>query len=295
MITAQIKVSIASPSLLERFLWFFRKKNYQLAIPQTWSELRPKQVEKVMAVLMNQQADTPQVTRVKLLQALLSVPEWVFFRIAPLDIVEKLEMCVLWMLAKPVSDPIITQVSGGRYRWRLPAPAAKDMSIGQYLQIEKQWAQLATNVQDKNIDRLISFILRREDQAIEQSKMKTGLLPNLSDYAITEQTEQVARLKDEWKYYVLMYWTAQRDSLREEFPEFFSKGKSDDTTPKEIDWDAIPVRIAETQVFGPVHQVLVTPVRSYLAWANARQEADKEKVQQSLQETIRANHNKFLA
>lgn len=140
--------------------------------------------------------------------------------------------------------------------------------------------------------RLLACILRNDFPSIQQHIADTGMLPHLHTTQIDLHATALQDSHDVgMAWYVLEYWAAQRDVLRADFPQFFAP-PSKAEKGKAPDWESIPARIAETGVFGNVAQTLATPLRTYLAWANAKAEENKPP---SLQDLIKANHQKFLA
>lgn len=289
MIEATIRISLPDKIYI-RLLWLFSTRRYRLRLPETWEEVPRKKLKKIFTALMQQGQHDETTVRLLILRALLPVPSWLFFRLPWLDIVEKLEPVVVWFLVTPIAVPVLPTVRTGRQRWRLPAPAARDLSLQQYLAIEQEWGRMARGEND--IPALLATILRPENEATHESLHGTGLLPGATRPALRQWAIILAKLHPAWVYYVVQYWAAQRESLQQQYPAFFS-GKGEKEGP--LDWESIPARIAEAGVFGPVHQVLLTPARTYLAWANARQQDEGQQTQTGLQELIRANHKKFVA
>ncbi len=290
MIQATIKIKFPKRKILHRVIFFFRKKMYQVQLPETWEEVPDKKRRKILGVLMNNTKATEATTKVLLLRILLPIPMWVFYIIKPLDILEKLEPCVVWFLANPISIHLGLTVRGGWYRWRLPDPLAKNMTLGQYFNIEREWSRMSTGHND--ITSLLSTILRPDSKAIDRCLETTGLLPQTTVPARLKLKSKLEKLPPEYVFYVIQYWEKQRKDLRAKYETFFSSGEGEKS---DINWDSIAARIAETGVFGTVNQVLQIPAITYLSWANDKQEEAGKETQQSLQDLIRSNHNKFLS
>ena len=147
---------------------------------------------------------------------------------------------------------------------------------------------------DEDIPTLLACILRPAGEDTTLALQTDGLLPSAPRPQLRAWANDLADLPEVWVYYIIEYWQQQRLQLQKDYPTFFTASADDGNAP-EIDWDLIPGRIAEAGVFGPVHQVLRTPVRTYLAWANANKEEAGEQQQKSLQDMIRQNHQKYLA
>lgn len=288
MVAAKIKIQLTTNSLLTWLIWLFSKREYKIRLPESWAEVPARKLRKVLAALMLH-SQNPTTSKVAALKELLQVPPFLFYRIDPLQIVEKLEPCV-GFLAVPIAIPLVPSVRGGWYRWLLPAPAAKDITLGQYLAIERAWYDMVKG--GDNTGLLLANILRPDTRTTRMCLEDTGLLQHATPALIGKWARRMKKLPNEWIYYVLQYWAAQRQQLQTDFPDFFS---GDSKGGGEVAWESIPARIAESNVFGPVKDVLHAPARTYLAWANAKRKEEGEQEQKSLQDLIRANHNKFLA
>ncbi|MEO0873119.1 MAG: hypothetical protein AAFY48_00795 [Bacteroidota bacterium] len=274
------------------FASIIKKRRMVAHLPETWEEVPRSKLKQIFKVLSEQNEHGQKVTRIRLLRVLLPWRARIFYSIPKEEVLQKLEPCVGWILKSPLAIPVVPVLWAGWQRWRLPASNAADMTLGQYLTIEKELSKLKT---EPDLPSLLAAILRPDTTETQHTLEDTGVLPNASRSARRLWANKLAKMNPAYQYYVINYWLAQVEYLQATYPHFFKKeekqagGKS-----KPMDWDSIPARIAEIGIFGTVSQVQRVPVRMYLAWANSHAQ-DKAQPEESLQDIIRANHNKFLS
>lgn len=285
MITATFHITYPRDRLFMRLASAFSPRAIRVSLPECWEEVPARKVPRICEILANPSHER-SYKLLAILKELLPLPRWLFFHLTPQDVVEALEPRVVWFLDEPIATPVVPSVRVGWRRWRIPAPAARDMTIGQFLQVEQAWSRMAKGQNDPVF--LLAAILRPH----RATKDAQGLLPYVSSFVIEGYAKALRLISLGDAYYILQYWAAQKKALEKQFPDFFSGGESSGAP---LDWESIPARIAEAGVFGTVEQVLQTPARTYLAWSNARMQEQGEEQQTSLQDMIRANHNKFLS
>jgi hypothetical protein len=284
MIKAEIKVSLPKRW---SWLWFFRKKAYQINIPERWEEVRNP--VKVLQVHTQTVSLSPVAFEIQLFKALTGLPSWVVHRIDPVLFAERLLPAIRFARTlefKTLHHPVI-KVNG--QRWRIPAPVVKDMPLQQYFMLEQSLTETLGGTKD--ISWFLASLLRPDDSGTTDHLYQKGLLPTVTPYQVEQYQEALTGAPDEVVVYLLSYYSTQRQLLKDKYPALHEVDEKE-KTDADIDWDSILPKIAEVGVFGPFDSVLSTPTVNYLAWANARREEHKPK-QKTLQDIIRENHHRI--
>jgi hypothetical protein len=275
---------------LARILWLFRKKHYQLQLPESWEEVPSKMFWKIIRHYLMHHQLSKHAFLLLILKEMLDIPTWVFKRISSITFLEQLLPRIKWVEKLSYSKPFDKTIMIGGCQWRIPVPLAKDMTLQQYFLLERTFSELFTNREKDAADFLAAF-LRPDTRQLQSHYYQTGLLPTVSSPELENYATTLASADEKQVLYLVQYYINMRLQLKEKYPALHDG--NNDGRPDKIDWDSIAPSIAETGVFGSLNQVLKTPAVNYLAWANARQESTKPKPQ-TLQEMIRSNHQKIL-
>lgn len=274
---------------LARLAWAFRKKRSRRRLPESWQEASPAQRGKLLALHLRRAALSAEAFQVLLLKHLLRLPNWMLLALHPIDLAEKLLPLARWAAEARIEKPFEPSVRLAGKAWRIPAPMAKDMPLGQYLACEQRFAEIFASPAPSAAP-FLAALLRPEGEALRAHLYATGLLPPASEYEMEAHSELLASAPQPMVFYLVQYYATQRLLLREKYPNLH-RSKEGEGPAGLPDWDSIAPRIAEAGAFGSLEQVLRTPTVSYLAWANAKAEPEK---QPSLQDMIRQNHSKFM-
>lgn len=288
MKNAKFKIQYPNLGWLQMLRYAAMPRTYNVQLPESWEEVPTKKLKQVFGILMEHKSDR-KLTQLRLLKCLLPLRNKLFFSIRSEDFVTQLEPLVSWMLDEPLNVAPATVVRTGLYRWQLPASDGRDMSLGQYFAIEHALEQMRL---DPELPALLASILRPVGEETNLALEQEGLLPAATRPVLRKWATRLSKLHPSWGYYVMRYWTDQRKALRVEYPHFFAKPKKkkgEEYFPP-IDWESVPARIAALGIFGNVAQVQRTPLRTYLAWGEQQAKAKEP----SLQDIIKANHQKFL-
>lgn len=291
MITGTINIHTAHLSRWLRFFWFFKSKKVEISIPQVWADIPEKRRWKVLSALMQGTSFSKDAARLLVLQAVIGLPRPVFNRIKHIDFVEKLLPYIDWIFDTPINDPFSPTIRVGATVWRIPIGEMRDLTVAHYFQVEKQWAHLSNGKED-SLYLWLAALLRPNTSAVNTYYEENGTLPNVPTISIADRAEAFRKIKPEAAYYLMQYYGAQRLAIKEKYKNLFDGSSKSDS---KIDWDSIPARIAESGVFGCLQEVLRTPATIYLAWANAKAKESAQQEHKTLQDIIRAQHQKFLS
>lgn len=291
MINATLNIHKNHLSGWRSWLWAFSRSSVQISIPASWEEIPAKRRFKVLAALMQAGQVSPEALRLLVFRAMVAVPRRVFFQIRHIDWAEKLLPYIDWALVAQISHPFESTIKIGATVWMLPVPEVKDITVASYFDIEKQWSQLASG-KDESLYAFLAALLRPATESVLAHYELHGYLPNNNQLQSEKHAELLRKTSPVQAFYLVQYYSAQRVMIKAKYPNLFSGGKSDGTP---MDWESLPARIAEAGVFGPLHQVLITPATAYLAWSNGKAKQAEQEENKSLQDIIRSQHKKFLA
>jgi hypothetical protein len=275
-------------NVLARIFWFFRKKTYQVQLPEKWAEVSEPTFWKLLWAHMAKGQLSQEAFEILLLKHLTDLPFWVFNKLPAIDLAEQLLPRIAW--AKDLSQANLSKenIRINGQLWRIPAPLAKDMPLQQYFLLEKTFSQLYA--QQIEPSAFLAALLRPVNKQAEARYFKTGLLPVVSPPQLKQYAQDLQAVAELEQVYLLQHYANMRTAIRQQYPHIHSKEEKQ--KPESTDWDSILPRIAELGIFGPLDKVKSTPTVSYLAWANA-QHTPKESTM-SLQDMIKQNHQKFL-
>lgn len=291
MITGTINIHTSHLPKWARFFWYLRTKKVEISIPQSWEEIPTKRRWKVLKALMQGVGLSKDGARLIVLKAMVGLPRFVFNQIRHIDFTEKLLPYIDWIFDTSITDPFSPTIRVGATVWRIPIGEMRNVTVAHYFQVERQWARLS-NGEDQSIYLWLSAFLREESTANRSYYEKNGMHRNVPNTSLEAIAEKFKKVKPEVAFYLMQYYGAQRVAIKKKYASLFDgSGKSSAA----IDWDTIPARIAESGVFGSLHEVMTTPATTYLAWANAKAKETAKQEHKTLQDIIRAQHQKFLS
>jgi hypothetical protein len=286
-----LSIDIPRTSLWRWLLWLFTPRTLEIQIPQGWEDLSSVGRERLLKILMQRGAVSEDAIQQMIILSLTRIPRWVYYQLSPLQITESLRPAASWPLRAPISKPFdeTIQING---RWLLVAPMASDMTVKHFLDLERAWMAFSKNEEGAIAD-FVATILVRDTPKNRAHLFKTGTLPNITQQQKNSYKKRLASITDLQLFYLIKYYLSQRSLLRDRYPFFYAPA-SDDDEPQAPGWDVIPARLAELGIFGSTSEVLTTPATIYLSWADRAAEKAAEKKQQTLQDIIRKNHQKFI-
>ena len=289
--TATVSIQLSSLPFWQKVIWFFRKKQYQIAMPESWMDLSEKQREKVLRILMRRESFSMSTLRVLIFHAVVVLPAWLLGRVGAIDMTEKLLPATDWLLASSIDKPFAPAVNIAGQSWMIPSPMARSFTITTYFAVEKEWSALAQG-DDEALPVWLATLLVEATKENKRHYRKTGLFPTRPHLTIQQATQKMTKVTDIQAFYLVQYYNNIRQSLKKRYPHFFDQSGADNTTP---DWAAIPAMIADAGLFGSLLEVNQTPGNDYLAYANKQMRDQKKEKEKELQNIIQQHHQKFLA
>lgn len=291
MITGTIKIHTSHLSKWLQLVWAFKSKQLKISIPQSWEEIPNKRRWKVLKALMQGVGMSKAGARLIALKAMVGLPRFVFNQIRHIDFIEKLLPYIDWIFDTSITDPFSPTIRVGATVWRIPIGEMRDLTVAHYFQVERQWACLS-NGEDQSIYIWLAAFLREETATNRSYYEENGMHRNIPNTSLDSLAEKFKNVKPEVAFYLMQYYGAQRVAIKKKYASLFDgNGKSSAA----IDWDTIPARIAESGVFGSLQEVMNTPATTYLAWANVKAKESAKQEHKTLQDIIRAQHQKFLS
>ena len=270
----------------------FRKKEYQICLPNNWDKLPSKLFWKLTKAHLQRPQLSHHAFQALILKELMQLPFWLYIRLPKDKIADQLLPAAQWAMEYDITQRPQETIIIGKNRWRLPANDASDMTLQQYFHLENFFALLFSKNRDEDAALFLAAFLRLETRRSQRAYHRTGMLPVLSAPELQRSKQLVMHASPEQIFFCVQYYISIRLQLKDRYPNLHSGDTSDNS--QKIDWDSIPPRIAEAGVFGSLPQVLATPVSSYLAWANSRAEEQNPNKPNPLQDIIRENHKKLL-
>lgn len=269
------------------------RSHHQLKLPSDWTEITPQLRKPCLQVLMNRSLDSNK-TCINLLQIFVPIKKNLFFSIDPIDFLEKLIPCVEWMLNTPMIDPIIPKISFGKKVYHMPKRAFLNMSVGEYIELEKTYSTILTGDYEA-VDDLLAILLRQSNTDQKQVKQFDDIRIPLDNYSREKRRELFVSLDPVYKFYATHFYIHCKQHLHDRYQLVFESDDRKNTEGGSTSWEDVLTDTSETGVFGPVSDLLKVNIHMFFTWLLKNKKRYLRQKHEELQDIIKQNHKKFLA
>jgi len=113
--------------------------------------------------------------------------------------------------------------------WHGPADTLTNILFAEFIHAETAFDKLGATLNEKYLDRLIGILYRPEGR-MQIDSPRGDIREPFNDFLIDKHTKIAARIPENIKIAILLYYTGSRYAITKIFPEIFSgKGSKEDT------------------------------------------------------------------
>jgi hypothetical protein len=272
MTQATIHLTYTNSAWYIRYTSFFRRKAYQLELPQNWEEVNPAKLSNVFHTLATR--DQSESLEADLLLDVVDVPARLMLKLGAEQVAERLLPFLTWMTTAPLILPPVDHIMSGHERLMLAHPYFSDRNLGWYRSCEEAFESMKDQPAELQLNDFLACYFFSDQETV------MGITPGMA-------------------YFTLFYYMSTRQWL---FDKHLPTGNDDPETKQaetskadDLDWDVVYLDIAERGPFGAVHRVPDIGVPTFFKWMGKNHREFIIQKRKALQESIRSHHQNFVA
>lgn len=244
-----------------------RKGNHRwsqiISCPSTWAEVTPKQVLKILPIVLGEtRTDSVMVRVLSLL--IKGVPPSFLLTLPPANVAQMID-CVKFVFEEGMSVPVISEVVIRGWLkeevFAMPAEKLENITCFEWWVADDYYSKFMESHQDGDLDKLVATLLREVDQdknaAVEREDMRVQLRSRMQ---IDKRVKKLRKLDPVKKAYILYFFSNCKKWIYDQFGQFIFEDTEDESEGtgegNPLGWYGLFQKAAETGVFGTLDNIL---------------------------------------